>query len=74
MNYERLRNMREDNDYTQTQIAQLLNISQRTYSHYENNDRSIPIEILDKLADFYDTSVDYLLSRTNTSRPYPKNK
>lgn len=63
--YKHIRSLREDMDLTQKYIAHILNISQRTYSHYENGDRSIPIEILIKLADFYDTSIDYLVDRTN---------
>lgn len=67
----RLRNLREDSDYTQEYIAHLLNVSQRTYSRYENGERSIPLASLCALADFYETSVDYLLNRTNTKKPYP---
>ena len=50
----------------------MLNISQVAYSYYELNKRSVPIEILSKLADFYNTSVDYLIYRTNEEKPYPK--
>lgn len=71
MLYERIRNLREDKDLTQTDIANYLHISQRTYSRYENDERAIPIEILSKLADFHHTSVDYLINRTNTKKPYP---
>lgn len=70
MKYERIRNLREDKDMTQTQIADLLHISQRTYSRYENDERAIPIEILSQLADIHNTSVDYLIYRTNIKRPY----
>lgn len=70
MKYERIRNLREDKDMTQTQIANLLHISQRTYSRYENDERAIPIEILSQLADIHNTSVDYLIGRTNTKKPY----
>ena len=63
--YKHIRSLREDMDLTQKYIAHILNISQRTYSHYESGDRSIPIEILIKLADFYGTSIDYLVDRTN---------
>ena len=72
MNIQRSRDLREDSDYTQEYIAKLLNVNQRTYSRYENGDRAIPIELLSKLADFYDTSVDYLINRTNIKTPYPK--
>lgn len=73
MRYERIRALREDNDYTQEYIGKILNVSQRTYSRYENDERAIPIEILSQLADFYGTSIDYLVGRTNQKEPYPKN-
>ena len=69
----RLRNLREDNDLTQKEISKYLNISQVAYSYYEINKRSIPLELLSKLADYYNTSVDYLLFRTDIIEPYPKN-
>lgn len=72
MIYPRIRNLREDKDLTQKDVAEYLNISQRTYSRYENDERAIPVEILSKLADYHKTSVDYLLNRTNTKEPYPK--
>ena len=72
MQYERIRNLREDSDLTQTDLAKYLNISQRTYSRYETGEHSIPIETLSKLADFHKTSVDYLIERTNIRAPYPK--
>lgn len=56
--------MREDKDLTQNEIAQYLNIKQNTYSQYETGKREIPIELLWKLADYYQTSVDYLIGRT----------
>ena len=68
----RLKEIREDKDLLQKDIAKLLNISQRGYSHYETEDTNIPIETLHKLANFYDTSVDYLLYRTDERKPYPK--
>ena len=67
----RLRNLREDADYTQEYIAHMLNVSQRTYSRYENGERSIPLASLCTLADFYHTSVDYLLERTDCKETYP---
>lgn len=70
MLYPRIRNLREDMDLTQSELARFLNISQRTYSRYENNERSIPIETLSKLATFYKTSVDYLIGRTDVKEPY----
>lgn len=72
MLYLRIRNLREDKDLTQEHLGAFLNVSQRTYSRYENDERAIPIEVLSKLADFYDTSVDYLIGRTNIKNPYPK--
>lgn len=65
MIYQRIRNLREDKDLTQTKIAQILNCSQRIYSNYECGDVDIPTEILIKLADFHNVSIDYLLNRTN---------
>lgn len=62
----RLRDLREDNDITQSKIASVLNIRQNTYSQYENGKRQMPIELLWKLADYYNTSIDYLVGRTNT--------
>ena len=67
-----IKNLREDNDLTQKQISKFLNISQVAYSYYELNKRSIPLELLCRLADFYHTSIDYLLYRTNESKPYPQ--
>ena len=72
MKYERIRNLREDQDLTQAYIGKVLNVTQKSYSRYENGDRATPIELLSKLADFYDTSVDYLINRTNIKTPYPK--
>lgn len=66
----RIKDLREDNDYTQTQISDFLNISQVAYSYYELGRRSVPLEILCKLADFYKTSLDYLLYRTDIMEPY----
>ena len=70
----RIKNLREDNDLTQKYLSKLLNISQVAYSYYELNKRSIPLNLLCKLADFYGTSVDYLLYRSNNVKPYPKNQ
>ena len=73
MMYKRIRDLREDNDLTQQQMADKLFINRRTYSSYEVGSRSIPIEILSKIADIFDTSIDYLVGRTDEKRPYPKN-
>lgn len=69
---KRLKDLREDNDLTQSELGKILNISQRTYSHYENGTREIPIEVLIKLAHYYNTSVDYLLCETDVKKPYLK--
>lgn len=63
--YKRIKDLREDHDYKQEYIAKRLNISQRAYSHYEQGTRGIPINILIKIADIYNVSVDYILERTN---------
>lgn len=63
--YKRLRDLREDSDMTQTQLAKLLGMSQTGYSKYETGENDIPTQILIKLADLYDTSIDYILGRTN---------
>ncbi len=63
--YQRIRDLREDKNMTQTQMSEILNCSQRIYSNYECGDVDIPTNILIKLADFHGVSVDYLLGRTN---------
>lgn len=68
----RLKEIREDHDLLQKDIANILNVSQRGYSHYETEDTNIPIETLHKLADYYNTSIDYLLYRTDERKSYPK--
>ena len=68
----RIKNLREDSDLTQEYLAKILNISQVAYSYYELNKRSVPVEVLIKLANFYQTSVDYLLYQTDERKPYPK--
>lgn len=72
--YERLRNLREDKDLTQKQIGQLLNMSQTGYNQYEIGKNDIPTIVLIKLAEFYNTSTDYLLGLTNEIKPYPRIK
>lgn len=69
--YERLRNLREDRDMTQSQIGEYLHISQRAYAHYEAGTRDIPVEILIKLADLYNVNLDYLVNRTNQKGKLP---
>ena len=68
----RIKDLREDRDLTQKDISKILNISLVAYSYYELNRRSIPLEILSKLADFYNTSIDYLVYRTDEIKPYYK--
>lgn len=72
--YKRLRDLREDRDLSQTAVAKLLHMSQTGYSKYETGENDIPTHVLIALADFYDTSVDYLLGRTNQKKPYPEEK
>lgn len=72
--YKRIRNLREDLDMTQSQMAAYLRIHQTTYSDYELGRLNIPIPILSQLADLFDTSIDYLLNRTDEIRPYPRRK
>ena len=72
MNENRLRDLREDNDKKQKELAELLKVHQTTYSDYELGKLNIPISALHTLADFYGVSVDYLLGRTNEKKPYPK--
>ena len=72
MKYERIRNLREDRDLTQTEIAEILNCSQRIYSNYERGDVDIPTEILIALAHYHNTSIDYLLGLTDERTPYPR--
>ena len=70
----RIKNLREDHDLTQKQVAEYLNIKQNTYSQYETGNRQIPIEVLVALAEFYKTSTDYLLGLTDQKKPYSKGK
>ena len=68
----RLRSLREDHDCTQVFVSEYLSLRQNTYSQYESGKRQIPIEALIKLADLYETSTDYILGRTEVSKPYPR--
>ena len=70
----RIRDLREDNDLSQKQIAEKLNIHQTTYSDYELGNLNVPISVLRQLADFYETSIDYLVGRTDVKKPYPKHE
>ena len=66
--FMRIRDLREDRDLTQKEIADYLHVKQNTYSQYENRHREIPLDMIIKLADFYDVSIDYLLSQTNNPK------
>jgi len=72
--YRRIRDLREDKDMTQTQMAEILHCSQRIYSNYERGEVDIPTQILIRLALFHNTSTDYLLGLTDESKPYPHKK
>lgn len=64
--------MREDNDLTQTKVAKMLGMSQTGYSKYETGENDLPTAVLIKLAEFYNTSIDYLLEQTDIKERYPK--
>ena len=66
--YKRIRDLREDKDLSQREMGEILSCSQRIYSNYECGDVDIPTEILIKLADFHNVSVDYILGRTNNKK------
>jgi transcriptional regulator with XRE-family HTH domain len=70
--YQRIRDLREDSDMNQTQVAKYLEMSQTGYSKYETGENDIPTQVLIKLARLYDTSIDYLLGETNIRKRYPK--
>ena len=63
--YERIRNLREDHDLKQKDLSKYLSIDQSTYSDYENGRINIPVEMLIKIADYYNVSLDYLVGRSN---------
>lgn len=68
--FSRIRNLREDKDLTQKEMAEILQTTQRTYSRYEKGDSTIPLDILIKIADVHQVSIDYLLERTNNKKLY----
>lgn len=70
----RLRDLREDRDLHQTDLAKMLNIAQNSYCQYESAKRDVPYEIMIKLAEYYGTSVDYILYLTDDPEPYKRNK
>ncbi|WP_298019990.1 helix-turn-helix domain-containing protein [uncultured Dysosmobacter sp.] len=71
MTLERIRALREDRDWTQQELADMLHINRRTYSAYENGVNALPLDILIAIAHIYHTSTDYLLGLTDISLPYP---
>lgn len=72
MNIDRLKEIRQDKDLYQKDIAKVLHTTQKQYSLYETGVRLIPIDKLVTLAKYYDTSIDYLLGLTDERKPYPK--
>ena len=72
--YERIRNLREDKDWTQKQVAEMLHTSRTSYCAYENGVTEIGLEQLIRLSELYGTSVDYLLGLTDEKSPYPRRK
>lgn len=74
MYQNRIRDLREDADLSQKELAQLLGVHQTTYSDYELGRLNIPVSALHTLADHYGVSVDYLLGRTEERRPYPRKR
>ena len=74
MYYRRLRDLREDHDLKQKEVAQLLDIDQRVYSNYETGKQTLPVRYLLQLADYYGTSTHYILGRTDNPVPYEKRR
>lgn len=72
MIYNRIKELRVDKDLSQKELADVLNVTRSAYSNYENGIRDVPVEILEGLADYYGTSVDYLLGLTDKREPYPR--
>ncbi|MBE5783137.1 MAG: helix-turn-helix transcriptional regulator [Clostridiales bacterium] len=72
MAYKRIRDLREDHDWSQTVLAEKLGMSQTGYSKYETGENDIPTQILIQLSRLYDTSIDYLLGETDQPKRYPK--
>jgi transcriptional regulator with XRE-family HTH domain len=70
----KIRDIREDNDITQRVVARYLRCDRAEYSKMENGRRPVPLWVVDKLADYYGTSVDYLIGRTDETEPYPEIK
>ena len=69
-----MKDLREDNDLKQRDIAEVLHISRSAYANYERGERDMYAQTLEKLAEFYETSVDYIMGRTDIKKPYPKGR
>ena len=74
MKANKLLDLREDKNLTQSDIAKTLNVNQTTYSRYERGDINIPLDILIKMALFFNTSIDYILNLTNEKKPYKRKR
>lgn len=74
MKFERIKKLRKDKNLTQKTVAEYLGISQSAYSHYENGERRVPTYVLIDLAEYYNTSIDYIMSLSDVNKPYPKPK
>ena len=74
MYFQRLEDLRIDNDKTQAAIAEYLGCQREVYRRYEKGTRQIPVDLLIKLSLFYNVSIDYMVGITNTKKPYPKSK
>ena len=72
--YERLKDLREDKNKTQKDIAEIINMSRTGYNQYETGKNDIPTKVLIELSKYYNTSIDYLLGQTNETKPYPRIK
>ena len=74
MNLRRLKDLREDKDLMQKEVADKIGTTQQQYSRYENQLREMPANLIYKLAIFYNTSTDYIMGLTNIKEPYPRSK
>lgn len=74
MYFKRLKDLREDKDKIQDDIAKILKITRQQYSLYELGKRDIPVDLVCILAEYYNTSIDYIVGKTNIKEPYPRNK
>ncbi len=70
----RIKDLREDRDITQKEVARVLMCDQSLYSKYEREEREIPLRLIIRLAEYFDVSIDYLVGRTDVKKPYPKRK